>query len=94
MTCRRLGWAKPGVLPEKATREEYLNNLAKEANEWFNKKPNDPQALGPAHRPISPRLLGADAFPSPGIAARRPHLAGCQVQSVGWKPRRQQLAAP
>ena len=39
------GWAKPGALPEKATREEYLNNLAKEANEWFNKKPNDPQAL-------------------------------------------------
>src|SRR6185437_7969050 len=39
------GWAKPGALPEKATREEYLNNLASEAQEWFKKKPDDPQAL-------------------------------------------------
>jgi hypothetical protein len=39
------GWGKPGALPEKATREEYLNNLANEANEWFKQKPDNPQAL-------------------------------------------------
>jgi hypothetical protein len=39
------GWAKPGALSENATRQEYLNNLAKEAGEWFNKKPENPPAL-------------------------------------------------
>ena len=33
------GWNKPDALPQTASAPEYLNRLADEAGEWFNKKP-------------------------------------------------------
>src|SRR5262249_31465422 len=39
------GWDRPGALEANRTREEYLNGLADSANEWFNKRPETPQAL-------------------------------------------------
>jgi hypothetical protein len=39
------GWDRPGALAANRTREEYLTGLADGANEWFNKRPETPQAL-------------------------------------------------
>jgi hypothetical protein len=40
------GWARPDALPENVSREEYLETLANEAGEWFNKRPETAEALG------------------------------------------------
>jgi hypothetical protein len=39
------GWNKPGGLRYELSRDAYLNSLADSAREWFNQRPDRPQAL-------------------------------------------------
>ncbi len=39
------GWTKPGALRYELSRDAYLNSLADSAREWFNQRPDRPQAL-------------------------------------------------
>jgi hypothetical protein len=39
------GWNRPGALPQDLAPRDYLNHLADTAHEWFNKRPQDPDAL-------------------------------------------------
>ncbi len=39
------GWSKPDALPQNASPMAYLNKLADESEEWFNKRPDEPLAL-------------------------------------------------
>ncbi len=64
------GWLRPGAFPQGVSAAEYLNQLAKGAEEWFNKRPGDPTALArrigefrqgcaavieAEHRPLAPQ---------------------------------------
>ena len=64
------GWLRPGAFPEEMSPADYLTQLAKEAEEWFNKRPDEPKALAgriaefrqgctalilAEHRPLSPQ---------------------------------------
>lgn len=39
------GWSRPDALPDKMSPEAYLNRLADEAAEWFDRRPDEPVAL-------------------------------------------------
>lgn len=39
------GWDKPGALAAAGSPREYLEQLAAGANDWFNKRPETPEAL-------------------------------------------------
>ena len=39
------GWNKPGALHYELSRDAYLSSLADSAREWFNQRPDRPQAL-------------------------------------------------
>jgi hypothetical protein len=39
------GWNKPGALHYELSRDAYLSSLADTADEWFNQRPERPQAL-------------------------------------------------
>ncbi len=39
------GWHKPGRFTTSLSRDAYLNSLADSAHEWFNERPDRPQAL-------------------------------------------------
>jgi hypothetical protein len=41
----RWGWLRPGAFPEEISPVDYLTQLAREAEEWFNKRPDEPKAL-------------------------------------------------
>jgi len=44
-TAGKWGWLRPGAFPQDASPAEYLNTLAKGAEEWFNKRPEERAAL-------------------------------------------------
>jgi hypothetical protein len=39
------GWSKPGVLDRQGSASEYLNHLADAAEQWNNKRPEEPRAI-------------------------------------------------
>lgn len=39
------GWSKPGVLEKQGSPTEYLNHLADAAEQWNNKRPEEPGAI-------------------------------------------------
>ncbi len=43
-TAKAWGWQKPDAFPTNLDRSSYLNRLADEADEWFNKRPDNPAA--------------------------------------------------
>jgi hypothetical protein len=53
------GWLRPGAFDQELSRAAYLNQLAKEAEEWFNKRPDEPIALA---RRITEFRLGCTAL--------------------------------
>ncbi len=69
-TAGRWGWLRPGAFPQGVSPAEYLNQLATEADEWFNKRPDESTALArridefrqgctaliqSEHRPLAPQ---------------------------------------
>jgi hypothetical protein len=64
------GWLRRGAFPQELSRADYLERLGREAEEWFNKRPDEPATLARRiaefrqgctalilgdHRPLSPQ---------------------------------------